>query len=240
MVMVIGAVFAGGIGSRMGSSDKPKQYLLLGTKPILVHTVEKFFVHPELDRIVVLCPKQWVGPTRDMLEKSLGASERVQVIEGGNTRNDTLACALAYIEHIGAMEDDTVLVTHDAVRPFVTHRIISENIRAAREFGACDTVVPASDTIVQSEDARFISVIPERKKMFQGQTPQSFNAKKLKAIFESLTEEEKELLTDACKIFSIRGEPVRLVDGEVFNIKITYPYDLKVAKVLLEGAVSDD
>jgi len=238
--MVIGAIFAGGVGSRMGSSDTPKQYLLLGTKPIIVHTIEKFFVNPELDKIIVLCPKQWVGPTRDMVEKSLGKTGRVSVIEGGGTRNDTLACALKFVEETFGLDDETVIVTHDAVRPFVTHRIINENIKAAQKYGACDTVVPSSDTIIESEDGEQISLIPERKKMYQGQTPQSFNAKKLKAVFESLSKDEKALLTDACKIFTIKGEPVHLVEGEVFNIKITYPYDLKVAKVLLEGAISDD
>lgn len=238
--MVIGAIFAGGIGSRMGSSDTPKQYLLLGTKPIIVHTIEKFFVNPELDKIIVLCPKQWVGATRDMAEKSLGKTDRVTVIEGGASRNDTLANALNFIEENYGLDDETVIVTHDAVRPFVTHRIISENIKAAQKYGACDTVIPSSDTIVESEDGEKISFIPERKKMYQGQTPQSFNAKKLKKVFESLSKDEKATLTDACKIFTIKGEPVHLVEGEVFNIKITYPYDLKVAGVLLEGAMSDD
>jgi len=238
--MVIGAIFAGGLGSRMGSSDIPKQYLMLGTKPIIIHTVEKFFVNPELDKIIVLCPKQWVGPTRDMVEKSLGKTDRVAVIEGGATRNDTLECALEYVAENFGLDDETVIVTHDAVRPFVTHRIISENIKATQKYGACDTVVPSSDTIVESEDGEQISFIPERKKMYQGQTPQSFKAKKLKEVYESLTKDEKALLTDACKIFTIKGEPVYLVEGEVFNIKITFPYDLKVARVLLEGAISDD
>ena len=238
--MVIGAIFAGGSGSRMGSSDIPKQYLMLGTKPVIVHTVEKFFVNSELDKIIVLCPKQWVGPTRDMVEKSLGKTDRITVIEGGITRNDTLACALNFIESNFGLDDDTVIVTHDAVRPFVTHRIISENIKAAQKFGACDTVVPSSDTIVESNDGEQISFIPERNRMYQGQTPQSFKAKKLKDVYESLSTDEKALLTDACKIFTIKGEPVHLVEGEVFNIKITFPYDLKVARVLLEGAISDD
>ncbi len=238
--MVIGAIFAGGSGSRMGSSDTPKQYLMLGSKPIIVHTVEKFFVNPGIDKIIVLCPKAWISPTRDMIEKSIGKTDKVAVIEGGKTRNDTLQNALDYITaHLG-MDDETVIVTHDAVRPFVTHRIISENIEAAKKYGACDTVVPSSDTIVESDNGGFISVIPERARMYQGQTPQSFNAKKIKCLFESLTAEEKNSLTDACKIFTIKGEKVRLVEGEVFNIKITWPYDLKVARVLLEGAFSDD
>ena len=124
-------------------------------------------------------------------------------------------------------------MTHDSVRPFVTHRILEENIRYAREYGACDTVIPASDTIVQSLDHEKISDIPDRRFMYQGQTPQSFRVKQLRDIYESLTDEEKEILTDASKIMVLKGHHVHLVRGEVYNIKITYPYDVTVAKALL-------
>ena len=96
-------------------------------------------------------------------------------------------------------------------------------------------MIPATDTIVQSVSHEIISDIPDRSMMYQGQTPQSFKARKLKRVYESLTAEEKEILTDACKIFVIKGEEVRLVQGEVYNIKITYPYDLKVAESLIDS-----
>jgi len=163
--MVIGAVFAGGSGSRMGSTDTPKQYLMLGSKPIIVHTVEKLYLHPGLDRVVVLCPPNWIRQTQDMIFKSLPSDGRVAVIAGGATRNDTLANAIAYVEKNFGLDPDTVLLTHDAVRPFVTHRIISENIEAAQKYGACDTVVAASDTIVESRDGALISSIPQRSMM---------------------------------------------------------------------------
>lgn len=238
--MVFAAVFAGGIGSRMGNSDTPKQYLELGTKPVIIHTVEKFFINDRIDEILVLCPKAWVAHTKDLVEKHLPAGKKVTVIAGGATRNGTLEAAIEYIESNYETDEQTVLVTHDAVRPFLTHRIICENVDAAIEYGACDTVIPATDTIVASEDGKMISSIPERNKMFQGQTPQSFRLKELERVLSSLTEEEKAILTDACKIFSIKNKPVYMVSGEVYNIKITYPYDLKVAKTLLKGKDSDD
>ena len=141
--------------------------------------------------------------------------------------------AIRYIERQGDLDEETIIVTHDSVRPFVTHRILEENIRFAREYGACDTVMPATDTIVESKENDRITDIPNRKFMYQGQTPQSFRAKKLKETYEALSEQEKEILTDACKIMVLKGEHVHLVMGEVFNIKITYPYDVTVAKALL-------
>lgn len=237
--MVYGVILAGGIGSRMGG-DKPKQYLTVKGKPIIIYTIEKFFAVPELEKIIVLCPRQWVEHTKNLIEKHIApARERIAVIEGGETRNETIMNAIDFIEKEGNLNDDTIIVTHDSVRPFVTNRIIEENIQFAKEYGACDTVVPATDTIVEAQDNKVISAIPDRSKMYQGQTPQSFNALKLKNIYNALTDEEKDILTDAAKIFVMKGEKVALVQGETYNMKITYPYDLRVAKSLLEDEEND-
>lgn len=233
--MIFAAILAGGIGNRMGNVEKPKQYLLLGNKPIIVHTIEKFFINAKFEKIIVLCPKPWIKHTRDLVDKYVGETDRVEVIEGGSVRNETIMNAVKFIEENYEIDGESVIVTHDSVRPFLTHRIIEENIEFAGKYGACDTVVPATDTIVESADGELISSIPNRECMFQGQTPQSFKILKLKELYNSLTDEEKEVLTDAAKIFVIKGENVYLVEGEVNNIKITYPYDLKVANGMLKG-----
>ena len=233
--MIYGVVLAGGVGSRMGNVGKPKQYLLIGDKPILIHTVEKFYMQSEFEKVLVLCPSEWLNHTKNLIKKYIKDTERVVVLTGGETRNETIMNAIAYIESEGNLDEETIIVTHDSVRPFVTQRILEENIRYAKEYGACDTAVAATDTIVCSEDNQIISEIPERRKMYQGQTPQTFQALKLKNLYESLSDEEKALLTDAAKIFVMKGEKVHIVDGEVFNIKITYPYDLRVAEALIYG-----
>lgn len=232
---VYGVILAGGKGTRMGNVEKPKQFMELGGKPIIVHTIEKFIMHTEFYGILILTPKQWIKHTQDLLRRYIPKDDRISVIEGGATRNETIMNAIRYIEKQGKLDDDTVIVTHDSVRPFLTHRILEENIRYAKEYGACDTVIPATDTIVESINHQLISQIPDRSTMYQGQTPQSFKARHLKEIYESLTAEQKEVLTDACKILVIKGENVHLVEGEESNIKITYPYDLRVAEALLGG-----
>ena len=233
MGKVYGVVLAGGIGSRMGNAEKPKQFLEIGSRPVIIHTLEKFVLHPGFDEVLVLSPKAWVSYTRDIIRKYIPSASRIPVLEGGVTRNETIMNAIRYIEEQGDLDEDTIIVTHDSVRPFVTHRILEENILYARKYGACDTVIPASDTIVQALDNESISDIPDRKYMYQGQTPQSFHAKKLKETYESLTDQEKNILTDACKIMVLKGEHVHLVLGGVSNIKITYPYDITVAQALL-------
>lgn len=233
MGKVFGVVLAGGIGARMGNVEKPKQFLDLGGKPIIIHTIEKFVIHPGFDEVLVLSPRAWVSYTQDIVRKFIPPVRKVTVLQGGDTRNETIMNAIRHIEQQGDLDEETVIVTHDSVRPFVTHRILEENIRFAGKYGACDTVIPATDTIVESKGNEQITDIPNRRYMYQGQTPQSFLAKKLKERYEALSDQEKEILTDACKIMVLKGEHVHLVQGEVFNIKITYPYDITVAKALL-------
>lgn len=233
---VFAAVLAGGSGTRMGNPDKPKQFWMLGDRPILVQTVEKFCVSGGFEKVIVLCPKTWLRQTQDIVDRYLPHfADDIAVIAGGPQRNDTVMNAVDYIEQHYGIDDETIIVTHDAVRPFVTHRIIQENIAAVREYDACDTVIPASDTIVESTDGRTIASIPPRSDYYQGQTPQSFRAARLKRLFQELTDEEKATLTDACKILVLKGETVALVRGDVANIKITYPNDMRVAKAMMDG-----
>ena len=234
---VYAVVLAGGVGSRMGQQEKPKQYLEVGNKPIIIHTLEKFYIEDAFECVIVPGPAEWVSHTKNLVKKYIPDPDRVHVIEGGATRNETIMNSIAYIEEKFGLDEDTIIVTHDSVRPFVTSRIIEENIRYAKEVGAGDTAMPATDTIVVSEDNDIISDIPERRKMYQGQTPQTFNAMKLRNLYNSLSDDEKNILTDAAKIFVMKGEKVHIVEGEVFNIKITYPYDLRVAEALISGKV---
>lgn len=237
--MVYAVILAGGVGARMGSTDMPKQFLKIKDKPIIAYTVEKFLMTSQFEKIIVLTPEKWIDHTKEILDRYIGKNDKIVITQGGSTRNETIMNSISYIEKNYTLDDDTIIVTHDSVRPFVTHRIIKDNIEFADKYGACDTVIPATDTIVESIDSKVLSSIPNRNMMYQGQTPQSFKAKALRDIYQSLTDEEKDILTDAAKILVLKGKPVYLVEGETFNIKITYPYDLKIAKSLLEDEEND-
>ena len=238
--MIFGAILAGGTGSRMRIVDMPKQFLPLGEKPIIVHTMEKFLTCEQLDAVYVGVHPDWVGFMNDLVDKHLShAKEKIVVVAGGTDRNGTIMNIIDAIEETHGVSDEHIIVTHDSVRPFVSLRIIEENISAAKEYGAVDTVSPAVDTIVVSNDGEFITDIPERNKMYQGQTPQSFKITLLKELYASLSEDEKNILTDACKICVVRNHPVYLVDGSVTNMKITTPGDYKIAQALAGGNLSD-
>lgn len=236
MGKVYAAILAGGSGSRMGNPDKPKQFWMMGNAPVLVHTVEKFCLVDDFEKVIVLAPESWLRQTQDIVAKHLPQfADRIAIEAGGAERNDTVMNAISYIEREFGLDADDIIVTHDAVRPFVTYRIIKENIEAAREYGAADTVIPATDTIVQSVDGQLITSIPNRAEYFQGQTPQSFNALRLKRLFAELSDDERAILTDACKILVLKGEPVALVRGDVGNFKLTYTNDMRIARAMMEG-----
>ena len=232
--MIFAAIFAAGIGSRMGNTDMPKQFLPLGGKPVLIRTLESFLRTDGIDATFVLCPANWIGHTERLIGEYLPDAD-VDVIAGGAGRNDTLLCAIQYIYDRFPVDAQTILLTHDAVRPFVTSDIIRANIRAVEEDGACDTVIPATDTIVRSTDGDFIADVPLRSELYQGQTPQSFRVEELHRTVASLTPEETQVLTDACKIYAVRGKKVRLVPGSPENIKITYASDLVLAEAILRS-----
>lgn len=231
--MIYAQILAGGKGTRMGNTKMPKQFLPLNDKPIIIHTLEKFVLEDQFDAILVVCPKDWVSHTTDLINRYI-KDDRVKVVVGGSERNETLMNGIKYIEENYGLHDDDVLVTHDAVRPFITRRIIKENIAKVLECGAADTVIPAIDTIVQAKDDS-VTEIPVRDYMYQGQTPQSFNIKQLVAAYDQLSDEQKSLLSDSCKIVLLAGKKVELVRGETSNFKITTPFDLKVANAVVEG-----
>ena len=225
--MIYAVIAAGGIGSRMGA-DKPKQYIKIGGKAIILHTAEKFINNSRTDKVIVLVPEDWVDYTKEIFKQT-----DVIVIPGGDTRNETLMKAIDYIEDTDGLSENTYLLTHDAVRPFVSDDIINANIDAMLTYGATGTVIAATDTVFYSDNGKVINSIPDRSKLYQAQTPQCFEAIKLRELYNGLSDDEKEILTDGCKIYLLKGQDVYLVKGHVSNIKITYPHDLIVAEAIL-------
>lgn len=224
---------AGGVGSRMKMADMPKQFLPLGDKPIIIHTLEKFLLCPRFDAVLIGVNPQWVTHMEELVAQHIADSSRVRVIAGGEDRNGTLFNVVDAIEAEFGEDESNIIVTHDAVRPFVTLRILNDNIDAAAKYGACDTVVGATDTIVVSTDGEKISDIPPRATMYQGQTPQSFRISQLKEVFASLSDAEKATLTDACSIYTRKNLDVYLVEGEVANMKITTVTDYNIVQAML-------
>ena len=227
--MVFAAVLAGGSGLRMGG-NMPKQFLSVGDKPIIIRSIEAFLDSGSVDKVFVAVSSDFLDYTKELIAEYIGEND-ISVVVGGKNRNETLLNVLRSIDEIN---DDDVILTHDAVRPFIDKRIIDENISAAREYGACNTVVPAVDTILRSSDGKFIESVPVRSEIFHAQTPQSFSVKKLLSLYENLSEDEMETFTDSCSVFLAAGERVFLVTGDRNNIKLTYPEDMERAENIIK------
>ncbi len=238
--MIYAGILAGGVGSRMGMTGLPKQFLSVGGKPIILHTVEKFLMCSRIDHIYVAVVGDYVSHMVDILRREgLDRSGRITVISGGADRNGSI---VNVISEIRKSDDsaDSILITHDAVRPFVSAKIIEENIDAAIEYGATDTVVPATDTIIRSIDGEKIEEIPVRSELYNGQTPQTFRIGLFEEDYFALSDEQKKILTDACKIFTLAGRTVRIVTGDSYNMKITTPFDLRLAEAIVAEEMRND
>ncbi|MGN1117293.1 MAG: IspD/TarI family cytidylyltransferase [Acutalibacteraceae bacterium] len=219
--MTYALICAGGRGLRFGG-DVPKQFIETNGKPILLQTVEVFERTAEIEKIVVMCPKGYLKEA----EEILSLCKKAYVTEGGADRNLSVMNGIAYIEEHFGLDEKTIVVTHDAVRPFVSEKMIVRSIEEAKKYGAAVAAVPAVDTVIEVENG-VITSVPDRQKMYQVQTPQTFYAKKLRELYLSLSQEEKNILTDCSRIYVSKGETVRVVDGDIKNIKITFKSDIE-------------
>ncbi len=231
VILVYAAVLAGGNGLRMGG-DLPKQFLCVGGRPIIIRSIDEFLKSGSVDQIFVAVGDSFVGYTKKLIAEYIGENN-IFVIPGGSNRNETLLNVLEEIKKIGTNDDDIIL-THDAVRPFINKNIIDVNIEAVRVYGACNTVVPAVDTILQSDEGKFINNVPARSTIFHGQTPQSFKVNELYELYIKMTTEEMEQFTDSCSVYIANGRKVFLVQGDRNNIKLTYPEDMARAEIIVK------
>ena len=221
---------AAGLGTRM-AGPQPKQFLSLGGVPILIHSLRAFAAVPRITRIIVAVRKPEMERVQAQIAEH-GFAARVQVVEGGDNRQESVGHALATIE---AGPDDIVLV-HDAVRPLIDAATIDRTIDAVKQHGAAIVGVPAIDTIKQVErtahGALITSTIP-RESIVYAQTPQGFRFGLLQSAFAEATEDGF-VGTDEASVVERAGHPVAVVPGSPVNLKITQPGDLELAEFYLQ------
>lgn len=229
-------IMAGGIGSRMNSPELPKQYLKIDDEPIIVKTIRNFEDFGSFTAGVVCCPIDWIEYTKAMLLENGISSDSITVISGGKNRNCSVKNGCRFLSENYNITENDVILTHDAVRPFINSRIIKENISAVNEFGAANTVMPVYDSIIRSTDSEYLHECVKRDDIYRVQTPQSFRLKELETVINSLTDDELANYTDVASIFHNKGYNVRLVKGSDNNIKITTPFDLAVAQAIIANS----
>ena len=231
--MNIALIVAAGSGSRMGNADKPKQFLPIYGKPLMIHTIEAFEVHDEIDAIVVVTNEAYIDQVKVWC-KQYDLGKIKAVVAGGNSRQISVFNGLQAVKAISKDPSNDIVLIHDAARPLISQRIITDNIRICEKYDAVDTVIKASDTIVRSVNEESISDIPARNELYQGQTPQSFKLSLILDAHEYVKTHEVNNVTDDCKLVLSLGKEVRLVEGSKQNFKITTFDDLMMLKALLK------
>lgn len=232
--MIYAEILAGGSGSRMGKTTLPKQFLMLDNKPIIMYSIEQFLINKRINKIIIVCISKYIQYLQQLINQYITDSSKIFIVEGGISRNDSVINGCNYILNNFGLNDDDVIIIHDSVRPFVNQKIINDNIDMVLKYGAVGTAIPSHDTVFETIDNNFISNIPNRNNMFLAQSPQSFNIKKLLNLYNQISYEEKIKMTDSCRIFTFMNEKVKLVDGDIFNIKITTKSDLEIANMIAQ------
>jgi 2-C-methyl-D-erythritol 4-phosphate cytidylyltransferase len=230
---MVAVVLGGGIGQRVGAA-LPKQLLRLGGKTLVEHCVAAFEQAPGVDEILVVMAAGYVEQVREMLAEG-GFSKVTGVIAGGVARSDSTRVALGAI---GGSSDCAVLL-HDAARPLVDQRIIADCVAALGEHEAAGVAVPASDTIVITDNG-VMHTMPRRETLWRCQTPQCFRLPVIARAHELAAADPDFAPTDDCGVVLryLPGVDVHIVPGSERNLKVTYPQDLAVAEALLAEGVA--
>lgn len=229
--MNIAAIFAGGRGVRMGSGI-PKQFLEINGEPVLVHTLELFQEHDMIDKIYVSVLKEYIEKTRRLV-KRFQLDKVVSIIPGGETAQDTIYQLLKEVERENG--DDSIVLIHDGVRPFVSYDTIKNNIESVKEHGNAITTTSCFETILLSEDSVNVDKVPYRKNTYAAQAPQSFYLKDIIAAHDEIRKinPSYEDMVDACTIMTTLGKEVHMIPGNRGNIKVTTPEDVYMFRALL-------
>lgn len=237
--MIFAAMLAGGIGSRM-DLGKPKQFEKVGGKPILIHSIEKFLKVKEIDEIIISSPKEYIETTKDLINKYFNNTPKLVVIQGGETRNDTILNSINHVKSTYEDDDNHILITHDASRIFVSPDLIKKSITHLKNHDAASPVIPAIDVIFESKEKGKLSDIPLRKNLVHSQTPQSFKINKFLEIYQDLDQSEINRLDEAMMLFFLRDGNISLFEGEPSNFKITRKIDLHIAEAYLNEIKSEE
>ncbi|MDR0681583.1 MAG: 2-C-methyl-D-erythritol 4-phosphate cytidylyltransferase [Dysgonamonadaceae bacterium] len=229
--MNIVIILSGGTGERM-KSNCPKQYLLIGKKPVITYTLEIFTKRNDIDKLVIVADEKW----RDFINKQLqmiDTKQSVNYVSPGTTRQHSIFNALKMLKENNTAYDDIVII-HDAVRPLVSKGIIDCCIDRCDDHDGVMPVIPIKDTVYHSIDGKQIANLLPRSELFAGQSPESFRFGKYYQIHEEMTFDEISAINGSSEIAYKKGLDILLAQGAESNFKITTLEDLKRFELLAQ------
>ena len=232
----IALIFAGGTGRRMNTRSKPKQFLELHGKPILVYTLEAFSEHEDIDGIILVVLSDWIDYCRQILAK-YNIKKVCDVIAGGVTAFESQYLGLSRAAEL--FPEGSVVLIHDGVRPLIDPETISKNIETVKEKGTAITVTPAIETVVVKTENNEIGQIIERSKCELARAPQSFVLKDIMSAHRQARADGLEFI-DSASLMQHYGHRLFSVQGHPENIKITTPNDYYTFRALVDARESSD
>ncbi len=233
IIVNIGVIFAGGVGTRMRSKDIPKQFLKVHDKPIIIHTLEHFEKNDEIDAVVISCVEKWIPHLNDLLYKY--RIEKVKnVVAGGKSGQLSIYNGLLAAKEV-AGNDRAIVLIHDGVRPLINADLLSENIRCVKENGSAITSGIVKETITVIDEAGRVEQVPPREKSRVAKAPQSFWLDKILAVHEMALRDGVTDSIDSCTLMKKYGQTLYMIDGPYENIKITTPDDFYTMRAFLDA-----
>lgn len=231
MTKNIAIILAGGSGQRFGA-DLPKQFMKVAGKSLLEHTIDIFERSVQIHEIAIVINENFTREAEQIVNQNQYSKVK-KILLGGKDRNGSSLAAIKAYDGTGS---NLKLIFHDAVRPFLSERIIHDVVEALEKFNAVDVAIPSTDTIIQVNENNTISNIPNRNMLRNGQTPQAFKLETIKKAYELAALDPNFKATDDCGVVLkyLPGEAVYVVQGSENNIKVTYELDLFIADKLFQ------
>lgn len=230
--MNIAVIFAGGTGQRMNTASKPKQFLELHGKPILIYTLEQFQNHSMIDGIVLVCIESWINYARELLTKFHITKVKI-VVAGGINGQDSIFKGLEAVNK--NYPKDSIVLIHDGVRPLINEEIITNVIVAVERTGSAITVSPAIETVVLKQEDGEIGEILSRSNCEMAKAPQCFYLKDIYDAHLRSRREGKTDFIDSASLMKYYGHKLTTVEGPSENIKITTPSDFYIFRAIIDA-----
>lgn len=229
--MNIAVIFAGGVGKRMGQTDKPKQFIEIADKPIIIHTLEKFEKNSNIDKIIISSVKEWIDYLQGLIVK-YNITKVDRIVPGGETGQMSIYNGLKAAKEL--YPGDSIVLIHDGVRPFINDELIDKNIETTKNNGSAISCVQATETFMIVNKDNKVTNIPKRDNSLIAKAPQTFY---LKDIYEVHLQAQKDNLynsIDSCTLMNYYKKTLSVVMTDYDNIKITTPKDIALAESIYE------
>ena len=224
-------IFAGGAGRRMNSRSKPKQFLEMHGKPIIIYTLEHFENHEDIQNIVIVCIEEWIKNLEGLL-RHYSITKVKTIVPGGATGHDSIYLGLEAMKRF--TENDDIVLIHDGVRPLINQELISQNIEAVKKYGSSITCEAARESVVYSIDGENVSEVPPRSQVYTAKAPQSFFYRDILELYERAHREGIRSI-DSSHLCSLYHKSMHLVESTRNNIKITEPADYYIYRAIYEA-----